>query len=392
MTYQNLTIGGTFDHFHEGHEAMLTKAFQVGDTVWLGITTDEFVKRIESKRLPFPNYLEPFATRKTVVETFLVQHKFSAQAKIVPITDRFGTTLTDQKLETIVVSPETEPVAREINQLRIEKGWKPLQIILVPWVLAQDKSPINSIRIRAGEISRTGELFSVAASWGRRNLPDVLRQKLQQPLGELFSLENYDEAGPAARQPQFRSKLSRSSFKYLKDYRDQTGGASTGAPRRASPATLLNFLAESVLAPSVQLTGLPVMVIAVGDAVTQSLIRAGFIPQVSVIDFHIARKKVFQILADFKFPTVAVTNTIENTAGTLSAKGFTTLKELITGAKYPAVLEVQGEEDLLTLFAILAAPLESLVIYGQPGEGIVAVSVTEAKKWEIKGYIDQFVV
>ena len=103
-------------------------------------------------------------------------------------------------------------------------------------------------------------------------------------------------------------------------------------------------------------------------------------------------KKVFQILADFKFPTVAVTNTIENTAGTLSAKGFTTLKELITGAKYPAVLEVQGEEDLLTLFAILAAPLESLVIYGQPGEGIVAVSVTEAKKWEIKGYIDQFVV
>ena len=172
MNYKNLTIGGTFDHLHQGHVAMLAKAFAVGETVWLGVTTDEFVKQIESKKLPFPNHLEPFATRKTAVETYLAQHKFSAQARVVPITDRFGTTLTDQSLEAIVVSPETEPVAREINELRKQKGWKLLEVILVPWVLAEDKKPINSIRIRAGEISRKGELFSVAASWGLRKLPD----------------------------------------------------------------------------------------------------------------------------------------------------------------------------------------------------------------------------
>jgi hypothetical protein len=44
---------------------------------------------------------------------------------------------------------------------------------------------------------------------------------------------------------------------------------------------------------------------------------------------------------------------------------------------------VEGEEDLLTLIAIMNAPQESLVVYGQPHEGIVVVKVTEDKKTEI---------
>ena len=44
---------------------------------------------------------------------------------------------------------------------------------------------------------------------------------------------------------------------------------------------------------------------------------------------------------------------------------------------------VDGEEDLLALVAISVAPDGSLVVYGQPNEGLVLVPVTSQKKKEI---------
>ena len=40
-------------------------------------------------------------------------------------------------------------------------------------------------------------------------------------------------------------------------------------------------------------------------------------------------------------------------------------------------LLVEGEEDILTLAAILSAPDRSIIIYGQPKEGSVIVKVEE---------------
>jgi len=44
------------------------------------------------------------------------------------------------------------------------------------------------------------------------------------------------------------------------------------------------------------------------------------------------------------------------------------------------LVHIKGEEDLLTLPAVLFAPLDSVVCYGQPGKGMVLVKVTEEKK------------
>ncbi len=46
---------------------------------------------------------------------------------------------------------------------------------------------------------------------------------------------------------------------------------------------------------------------------------------------------------------------------------------------------VDGEEDLLTLIAVLVRARRSLVVYGQPHEGIVVVKVTSEKKAEAAG-------
>ena len=42
--FNKVWTGGTFDHFHEGHRELLNTAFDAGDYVVIGITTNERVK------------------------------------------------------------------------------------------------------------------------------------------------------------------------------------------------------------------------------------------------------------------------------------------------------------------------------------------------------------
>ena len=70
--------------------------------------------------------------------------------------DPYGTTIYDEDIEAIVVSEETEPTAVKINEIRVSKGMKPLDIVVVSFVLAYDGTPISSTRIRRGEINQNG--------------------------------------------------------------------------------------------------------------------------------------------------------------------------------------------------------------------------------------------
>ena len=50
------------------------------------------------------------------------------------------------------------------------------------------------------------------------------------------------------------------------------------------------------------------------------------------------------------------------------------------GTRKPARVLVNGEEDLLAIPAIIFAPEGSSLFYGQPGQGIVMVTVDTAAK------------
>ncbi len=143
-----VAVGGTFDHFHLGHKELLRKAFEIGDFVLIGITSDSFVKR-EGKEV------EPYELRRRKVEEW-IQENFEKDYEIRPLEDRYGATIKDPEIEAIVVSPETRPVAEEINEIRRKKGMRALKIYEIPLILAEDFLPICSSRIREGEISPEG--------------------------------------------------------------------------------------------------------------------------------------------------------------------------------------------------------------------------------------------
>jgi uncharacterized protein (UPF0218 family) len=80
------------------------------------------------------------------------------------------------------------------------------------------------------------------------------------------------------------------------------------------------------------------------------------------------------------FPKKSVVH-VKNPQGTITEEAITAIRRALESNSQVHLI-VDGEEDLLTLIAVLHAPERSLVVYGQPYEGIVVVKVTAEKKAE----------
>ena len=118
-------------------------------------------------------------------------------------------------------------------------------------------------------------------------------------------------------------------------------------------------------------------VISVGDTVTKNLVKNNVIPVLAIVDNMTMRKNT----KPFSFATERIVN-IKNPAATITAEAISTIHEALKANTHTKIV-VDGEEDLLTLIAIIHAPENTLVVYGQPYEGIVVVKTTATKKAEI---------
>lgn len=141
-------VGGTFGHLHAGHAALLRKAFEIGDYVYIGLTTDDYVKRLKDPKIPV------YAQREALVRRFSEQ--FGKKFEIMPLDDSFGPSTTGD-FDAIVVTKETFPTALRINEIRQKNGLEKLRIVSIDFVLAFDSVPISTTRIMHGEIDRDGK-------------------------------------------------------------------------------------------------------------------------------------------------------------------------------------------------------------------------------------------
>lgn len=141
-------VGGTFGYLHKGHKALISRAFEVGDYVCIGLTTDAYVARMK------PGEAVPgYSKRKDELEKFAAG--FGKEFIIVGLNDKFGPS-TAGDFDVVVVSRETLSRAEEINDMRTKNGLNALAIVVVDYVLAYDSKPISTTRICGGEIDREG--------------------------------------------------------------------------------------------------------------------------------------------------------------------------------------------------------------------------------------------
>ncbi len=148
-----VATGGTFDEIHAGHIALLSRAFQTGEKVIIGVTSDEFARK-RGKRLN-----HNFERRLENLKRMIRKEFGNVRYEIAKLNGDFGPAVTTGDVDALVASSETQAKGRLLNKMRAERGLKLLKIIEVDLVRAEDGSPISSTRIRAGEIDSRGRVL-----------------------------------------------------------------------------------------------------------------------------------------------------------------------------------------------------------------------------------------
>ena len=126
----------------------------------------------------------------------------------------------------------------------------------------------------------------------------------------------------------------------------------------------------------------PSRVISVGDIVSQHMLDFGLPLDVLIVDNKTMRKAINPIVVD-----VDQTLYAKNPSGTITEDAWNVIRDAI-GYEGRTKVMIDGEEDLLTVVAVLSAPEDALVVYGQPNVGIVAVKVTEERKENMRRIVD----
>jgi inosine/xanthosine triphosphatase len=152
-------LGGTFNIVHEGHKALIRKAFELSDEVVIGLSTDEFAASTRKR-------VNPYYMRMKGLIFFI--ESMGRHAEILPLPDQYGFTLTMEKCY-LIVSRETEKTGKQINKKRAAAGLEPLFVSVIDMVKNTKGAEIHATNILSGEYSRTGDSNAMSIAVGSMN-------------------------------------------------------------------------------------------------------------------------------------------------------------------------------------------------------------------------------
>ena len=150
--YRVAGLGGTFDHFHRGHERFILFAANLADHLQIGITTRELIQQ-----KPLAELCQEYEARAQAVDEFCTRHNISFE--LIPLNDVYGPTLEGSVIEALCVTKETVPGGALINRARKERGLPELPLYVCDYYPDELGRPLHSLGIREGAVSREGRVY-----------------------------------------------------------------------------------------------------------------------------------------------------------------------------------------------------------------------------------------
>ena len=153
--FDTVATGGTFDILHKGHYILLLKAFEVGNYVIIGLSSDNYANQ-KKKKIANDYHIRLKNLRKFIKEKFN-----KSNYTIYELNDFYGPTVLTREVQAIVTTESSKENCIKINALRESKNITKLKIVIVPLAEDHEGKVISSTRIRQGEIDKNGNKLSL---------------------------------------------------------------------------------------------------------------------------------------------------------------------------------------------------------------------------------------
>lgn len=151
--YKKIGLGGTFDHFHKGHQAFLLFASELAEHLIIGITTPEMISHKK-----YFSQIEEYEIRAEAVKNFT--KNFFNKVDVIPLTDPYGPTLVGSNVEALAATTATRAGAEAVNAKRAELGLSVLPIHTCELIKDENGDSLASERIREGKVNRFGKVYA----------------------------------------------------------------------------------------------------------------------------------------------------------------------------------------------------------------------------------------
>ena len=125
------------------------------------------------------------------------------------------------------------------------------------------------------------------------------------------------------------------------------------------------------------------IIITVGDKTTENMVQLGLRPQIQIID-GLEKRNQRTVPVDDAINTKL---SCKNPPGEITEESIQIIQKAFS-CESPVRIIVDGEEDLLVIPVCIFAPENSVVIYGQPNEGLVIVQITPEIRAKVQKILD----
>ncbi len=99
-----------------------------------------------------------YSKRLSLLKSVIEKNFPNSSYEISKLENDFGPAVMEGSVKALIVSEETSSKGVHLNELRAEKNLPPVEIVVVPMVLAKNGKAISSTRIKNSEIDINGNL------------------------------------------------------------------------------------------------------------------------------------------------------------------------------------------------------------------------------------------